>query len=398
MSTFNISNRAKKITSSAIREILKIANDPGVISFAGGVPSPLTFPIDHLKHAFENILRNDAVGAFQYTATEGHLALREWIAKRHGTNSSSVLITTGSQQALDLVSKILIEPTKPILVESPTYLGALQAFSLFEPKFISVPYDSYGVMVDDITDEQTSNAQFIYVMPNFQNPTGTVMSIERRRALIEKMKTANVPIIEDDPYRDLIYKGKTIETLHSMNQNGVIYLGSFSKILAPGLRVGYIIAPEEVMIKLIQVKQAADLHTPSLNQQLAYQVLQTGFLNNHLNATRSLYSKQCDIMLLALKRFMPSNVSWTVPEGGMFIWLTITNCISAQRLLELSLYSNDSIKVAFVPGDAFYAGNSIKNTLRLSFATVPQEKIVEGIEKLAQIIINETIILPSISY
>lgn len=391
MSIFKISNRAKKITSSAIREILKVANAPGVISFAGGVPSPQTFPIEELKNAFQKILKDDSIRAFQYGPTEGYLPLREWIANKHKTHSDSVLITTGSQQALDLVAKVLIEPHEPILVESPTYLGALQAFSLFDPLFVSVPYDSYGVNADGITDERALNARFIYVMPNYQNPTGTVMSLERRKRLIKKMSENNIPIVEDDPYRDLFYSGESIETLYSMNQNGVIYLGSFSKILAPGLRVGYIIAPREIMTKLIQVKQAADLHTPILNQQLAYEVLGRDFQNNHLKDTRAFYSKQCGFMLSALDNFMPENVSWTIPKGGMFVWLTISNCICAQSLLELSLSSNNITKVAFVPGSAFYSENPNSNTLRLSFATVSEEKIILGIKHLAQIIINQSI-------
>lgn len=389
MSKFKISTRAKKITSSVIREILKVTNMPGVISFAGGVPSPDTFPIQKLKNAFEKILKEDSVGAFQYAPTEGFLPLRKWVAKKHNTHASSVLITTGSQQALDLVAKVFIEPNEPILVESPTYLGALQAFSLFEPIFVSVPYDSYGVRPDEITDKRSLNARFIYVMPNYQNPTGTVMSLERRKRLVEKMNDKNIPIIEDDPYRDLIYNGEPIQTLHSMNHKGVIYLGSFSKILAPGLRVGYIIACDEIMAKLIQVKQAADLHTPILNQQLAYEVLTSSNLNDHLKETRLLYSKQCNIMLSALNKYMPKNVSWTIPTGGMFIWLTISNCICTQRLLELSLSLENQIKVAFVPGVAFYAENSNSNTLRLSFATVSEEKIIKGIKRLAQIINDE---------
>lgn len=391
MSTFKISTRAKKITSSAIREILKVASEPGVISFAGGIPSPQTFPIEELKIAFEKILKNDSISAFQYAPTEGYLPLREWIAKKHNTHSDSVLITTGSQQALDLVAKVLIEPHEPILVESPTYLGALQAFSLFDPLFVAVPYDSYGVNADEIIDERALNARFIYLMPNYQNPTGTVMSLERRKRLIKKMNENNILIVEDDPYRDLIYSGESIETLHSMNQNGVIYLGSFSKILAPGLRVGYIIAPQEIMTKLIQVKQASDLHTPILNQQLAYEVIGNNFQNEHLKNTRAFYSRQCSFMLSALDNFMPENVYWTIPEGGMFIWLTITNCICTQSLLELSLSPKNLTKVAFVPGSAFYSENPNFNTLRLSFATVSEEKIIEGIKHLAQIIINQSI-------
>jgi len=388
MSNFRISNRAEKITSSAIREILKVANEDGVISFAGGVPSPLTFPIKNFKESLMKLLDEDPIQSFQYASTEGYLPLREWIASKHDTKASSILITTGSQQALDLIAKVFIEPHEPILVESPTYLGALQAFNLFDPKIISLPYDTEGVNVDEINIEDASKSRFIYVMPNFQNPTGTVMSINRRLALIKKMEITNTLIIEDDPYRDLIYNGKPFQTLYSMNKNGVIYIGSFSKILAPGLRVGYIIAPDNLINKLIQVKQAADLHTPILNQKLVFEVLKTGFLKSHTESIRKFYSKQCKVMLAALEKFMPSNVSWTKPQGGMFIWLKISNCDCTKNLLNTCLSTNNKIKVAFVPGTDFFSEKSVTNTLRLSFATVPEDKIILGIEKLSEIIKN----------
>lgn len=383
---FGISQRAQKLTSSAIREILKVTEDPTVISFAGGVPAPQTFPLEVMHEACNQIFAGNPQAALQYASTEGYMPLREWIAARHGVTAARVLITTGSQQALDLIGKVLIDPGSPVLVESPTYLGALQAFSLFDPRFVTVPCDQVSMVPDDITPAMIDGGRFVYAMPNFQNPTGRRMPLERRIALVERMREADIPIVEDDPYCALSYRGDSLPSLLSMHPDGVIYLGSFSKILAPGLRLGYVIAPDKVMDKLVQAKQASDLHTPSFNQRMAYEALKTGFLDAHIQSIRLLYARQCDAMLAALASQMPGTVSWNRPEGGMFVWACLPEGVNSTHLLQAALAPNTGPRVAFVPGAPFYAEAVDYSTLRLSFVTVPPERIQDGVAQLARIL------------
>lgn len=376
------SRRAEALTSSAIREILKITERPDITSFAGGLPSPATFPVEALQAACARIFADNPHGALQYGPTEGYGPLREWIAKRHGVATSRVLLTTGSQQALDLLGKVLIDTDSPVLVETPTYLGALQAFSLFEPRFVSIPSDENGLVPEALTPELTAGARFLYALPNFQNPTGRRLPLERRKALVERARAQNILLVEDDPYGELSYGGDQLPSLLSMNPDGVIYLGSFSKILAPGLRLGYMVAPENILFKLVQAKQAADLHTPSFTQRLAWEVVSTGLLDTHVPAIRALYADRCKTMLDALAASMPEGVSWTRPEGGMFIWVTLPEGMDSIKLLEQAVER----KVAYVPGAPFYASEPRNNTLRLAFVTVPPEHIQRGVAILADVI------------
>ncbi|AOJ02519.1 2-aminoadipate aminotransferase [Burkholderia mayonis] len=377
-----LSERARKLTSSAIREILKVTERPGVISFAGGLPSPATFPAGRIREAADRVLRDSPAAALQYSATEGFLPLREWIAERYRVRTTQVLVTTGSQQALDLLGKVLIDPASRVLVETPTYLGALQSFSLFEPTYVQVPTDDAGLMPDALTPELTKDARLLYAQPNFQNPTGRRLPVERRRALAAFAQTSPFPVLEDDPYGALNYAGEPLPTMLSMAPDHVVHLGTFSKVLAPGLRIGYIIAPEELHFKLVQAKQATDLHTPSLTQHIAYEVIQDGFLDEHIPTIRRLYSAQCEAMLASLARHMPEGVSWNRPEGGMFIWVKLPEQIDSMQLLDAAVANN----VAFVPGAPFFANDPRKNTLRLSFVTVPPEKIEEGVARLGKLL------------
>ncbi|KVE44354.1 aminotransferase-like domain-containing protein [Burkholderia sp. BDU5] len=377
-----LSERARKLTSSAIREILKVTERPGVISFAGGLPSPATFPAGRMREAADRVLRDSPAAALQYSATEGFLPLREWIAERYRVRTTQVLVTTGSQQALDLLGKVLIDPASRVLVETPTYLGALQSFSLFEPTYVQVPTDDAGLMPDALTPELTKDARLLYAQPNFQNPTGRRLPVERRRALAAFAQTSPFPVLEDDPYGALNYAGEPLPTMLSMAPDHVVHLGTFSKVLAPGLRIGYIIAPEELHFKLVQAKQATDLHTPSLTQHIAYEVIQDGFLDEHIPTIRRLYSAQCEAMLASLARHMPEGVSWNRPEGGMFIWVKLPEQIDSMQLLDAAVANN----VAFVPGAPFFANDPRKNTLRLSFVTVPPEKIEEGVARLGKLL------------
>ncbi|CAB3764740.1 aminotransferase-like domain-containing protein [Paraburkholderia solisilvae] len=385
--SWQLSARARKLTSSAIREILKVSERPEVISFAGGLPAPSTFPAEQMRAAADRILRDTPAAALQYSATEGYLPLREWIAARHsqgGTTirATQVLITTGSQQALDLLGKVLVCAQSPVLVETPTYLGALQSFSLYEPHYVQVPTDDAGLIPAALTPELTAGARLLYAQPNFQNPTGRRLPIERRRELVAFAQNAAFPVIEDDPYGALDYRGEPLPTMLSMAPDLIVHLGSFSKVLAPGLRVGYVIAPEELHFKLVQAKQATDLHTPSFTQRIVHEVVKDGFLDTHVPTIRALYRDQCAAMLAALEHFMPEGVTWNRPEGGMFVWVQLPAAIDTMTLLEEAVAQH----VAFVPGAPFFAHEPQHNTLRLSFVTVPPEKIEAGIAQLAALI------------
>jgi 2-aminoadipate transaminase len=385
---WTLSQRAQKLTSSAIREILKVTERPEVISFAGGLPSPATFPVAELQRACNEILANDPTAALQYGPTEGYLPLREWVVEHHrkhggvAVSADQVLITTGSQQGLDLLAKVLIDTDSTVLVETPTYLGALQAFSLAEPRFCSLASDDAGLIPASLTAELCKDARFMYCLPNFQNPSGRRLPLERRRQLTEITTRTGLLLVEDDPYGALYYQGEPLPSLLSMNPGGVIYLGSFSKVLAPGLRVGYLIAPPVLHRKLVQAKQAADLHTPSFTQRIVYSTIKDGFLDGHLPKIRSLYSAQCAAMLQALQKHFPASVRWNQPEGGMFIWVQLPAHLDSGELLAAAIEQH----VAFVPGAPFYANDPQSNTLRLSFVTVPPAKIEIGIARLGALL------------
>ena len=383
---WHFAKRAQQLQSSVIREILKITMRPEIISFAGGLPSPATFPVERMKAAFDSVLSSQGKVALQYGPTDGYLPLREWIANSLSIDGAKilpdqVLMTSGSQQGLDLLGKVLIDEGSKVLVETPSYLGALQAFSVYGPEFVSVPTDDHGLLPDAV-GAIGQGASMLYALPNFQNPTGRCLSIERRAALVETCARLGLPLIEDDPYGALSYRGEPLPKMLTMNPGGVIYMGSFSKVLTPGIRLGYVVAPVPLVRKLEQAKQAADLHTAQLTQMVVYEVIKDGFLNEHIPTIRKLYSDQCQAMLAALTEFFPPSVTWTKPEGGMFIWLTLPAHIDTMQLLDEAIAQN----VAFVPGAPFYANEPQKNTLRLSFVTVPPEKIREGVAKLGKLI------------
>lgn len=388
---YTFSQRAQQLTSSTIREILKVTERPEIISFAGGLPAPQGFPVDVINDAFARVLAQNGRSALQYGPTEGYAPLRAWVAedlKRVGADVSpdEILIVSGSQQALDMLGKLFIDPGSKVLVEAPSYLGALQSFSLFEPTYVAVPTDEGGLIPEGLTAESAAGARFIYALPNFQNPTGLTLSLERRRALAERCAALQIPIIEDDPYGELRYAGEALPGLLGIGREvgaTVIRLGTFSKVLAPGLRLGYIAAPRHIIAKLVQIKQATDLHTATLTQMAVYETIKGGFLTQHLPMVRELYKQQCGYMLDAMAEHFPSTASWTRPEGGMFIWVTLPEHIDGTKLLARAIERN----VAFVPGEPFYAGAGGKsNTLRLSFVTVPEEKIRSGIAILGQLI------------
>ena len=383
---WRFAERADQLQSSFIREILKITQQPEIISFAGGLPSPATFPIDEMKVAFDKVLTNNGKVALQYGPTDGYLPLRQWIADTLSSNGArivpeQVLMTSGSQQALDLLGKVLIDEGSRVLVETPSYLGALQAFSVYRPEFVSVATDEHGLVPQSVT-AVAEGARLLYALPNFQNPTGRSLSVERRLELVETCARHGLPLIEDDPYGALSYKGEPFPKMLAMNPDGVIYMGSFSKVLTPGIRLGYVVAPLPLVRRLELAKQAADLHTSQLTQMVVHEVIKDGFLDRHIPSIRTLYGNQCQAMLDAMEQHFPASVQWTKPEGGMFIWVTLPAHIDAMKLLDEAIAN----KVAFVPGAPFYANTPETNTLRLSFVTVSPERIREGIAILGKLI------------
>ncbi|WP_342619028.1 PLP-dependent aminotransferase family protein [Rhodoferax sp. GW822-FHT02A01] len=398
-SPWTLSARAAKMNPSVIREILKVTERPGIISFAGGLPSAKTFPVAEFEAACAKVLRDDPSGALQYAASEGYAPLREMVAanltqqaseqgQHWDVNPSQVLITTGSQQGLDLVAKILVDQGSRVLVESPTYLGAVMAFTPMEPEVVSVESDEEGIDLADLRDK-ARGARFLYTLPNFQNPTGRTMSEARRAALSKASGELGLPLMEDNPYGDLWFDTPPPASLTARNPEGGIYLGSFSKVLAPGLRMGFIVAPQAVYPKLLQAKQAADLHSPGFNQRMIYEVMQDGFLDRHVPTIRALYKSQRDAMLQALAEHFPDaatqpeqSLTWNTPAGGMFLWARLPAGMNAVNLLPHAVDKG----VAFVPGAPFYASQADERSMRLSFVTPSVEEIRRGVAALASAI------------
>lgn len=386
--TFHLAQRAARMNPSIIREILKVTEKPGILSMAGGLPSPKSFPIAAVRAATEAVLAADGEGALQYAASEGYAPLREWVAQHLAATqgmrveASQVLITTGSQQGLDLLGKVFIDPGSAVAVERPSYLGALQAFGAYEPRYVG------------LADAARENARFAYVLPNYQNPTGRVWDADERAALVAQARAIGLPVVEDNPYGELWFDAPPPPALCAAYPERGIYLGSFSKVLAPSLRLGYVVAPPALYPKLLQAKQAADLHTPGLNQRVAHQILASGLLDTHLPAVRAQYRAQRDALHEALTRELGASgegvASWSKPRGGMFFWLTLNGqhkgSIDTLALLPTAVEQG----VAFVPGAAFYPDmqdqSTPTHTLRLSFVTLTPEQIGVAVGKLAQAI------------
>ena len=390
---WQLAERAHAMNPSAIREILKVTERPGILNFAGGLPAPETFPVDAMRAACATVLAEGSAVAkpsLQYASSEGLPELRQWVSAELGKQGATVspdqvLITTGSQQGLDLIAKVLIDKGSRLLVESPTYLGALQAFTPMQPAVESIESDSGGVSPSALREalQKGERPRFIYLLPNFQNPTGRTMDEARREAVIAVCREHGLPVVEDNPYGELWFDAPPPKPLLARWPEGVVYLGSFSKILAPGLRLGYIVAPPALYPKLLQAKQAADLHTPGFNQRVVAEVIKDGFLDQHVPTIRARYHAQRDAMLAALARELgPTGAEWTQPVGGMFVWVRLPERLNAQALLPKAVDAG----MAFVPGAPFYAGEPDARALRLSFVTSTPEQIDKGMAALGRVV------------
>jgi 2-aminoadipate transaminase len=390
--------RTQRMRSSAVRELLKLTEQPDIISFAGGLPAPETFPVERFVEASSKVMSEFGSKALQYSTTEGYRPLREMIA-RHANrynmhiDADNVLITSGSQQALDLIGKVFINAGDHILMESPTYLGALQAWNAYGAEYVAAETDENGYLIESVERQMRTGPKFIYALPNFQNPSGVTLSLERRHRLIAVADHYGVPILEDDPYGQLRYEGEHLPSLVTLDSdvrstNGatysgnVIYLSTFSKTLSPGIRLGWIVAPAEVIRKLVQAKQGTDLHSGTLSQMVAFEVASGGFLDHHVKTIRAVYRERRDAMLAAMAAHFPPGVSWTKPQGGLFLWLTLPGWMDATEVLRLAVEQ----KVALVPGQSFFVDGSGRNTARLNFSNASPDMIREGIRRLARVL------------
>ncbi len=386
---WRLAQRMSRLKTSAVREILKVAERPDILSFAGGLPAPELFPVQAIADAHAEVLATEGQAALQYSTTEGYGPLREWICghlKQRGrvANPDQVLITNGSQQGIDLVAKVLLDPGDLVVVENPSYLAALQTFGAFEAKFATVGSDDQGLRTDDLERLlATHKPKLVYVVANFQNPKGTTLALERRRELVRMAQKHRFLILEDDPYGELRFTGEHLPSMASFDDEGVVVsLGTFSKTLAPGLRIGWVVGPKDFVRSLTIAKQSTDLHTATLAQRAVVKLLERFDYSAHLDALRPVYGQRANAMLDALKVHMPAGTRWTVPEGGMFLWVELPAGLSGDLLLPKAIEQ----KVAFVPGSPFFANEPRAEFIRLNYSNRPPELITEGMRRLGGVI------------
>lgn len=384
-----LAQRMQRLKPSAVREILKVAERPDILSFAGGLPAPELFPMEAIARAHEEVLKEEGRAALQYSTTEGFAPLREWIRghmEQRGIRGSTdqVLITNGSQQGIDLVAKALLDPGDVVVVENPSYLAALQNFAGYEADIRAVGSDDHGMRVEELEELVTEcHPKLIYIVPNFHNPKGTTLSLERRHALVAFAQRHGVLILEDNPYGELRFRGEALPSMASLDDAGVVmHLGTFSKTLAPGLRIGWAIGPREVIRAMTIIKQAADLHTATLAQRAAYRLLSQFDYDAHLKHLSVHYGARCQAMLDALETYMPEGMRWTKPDGGMFVWAELPRGLSGDAVFPRALEQ----RVAFVPGSSFFAANPQPQFIRLNYSNRPPELIDEGMRRLGAVL------------
>lgn len=378
-------DRMENVKPSFIREILKVTSDPKIISFAGGLPNPATFPVDEIGKATQKVLKDDGANVLQYSTTEGYLPLRKYISDRYKSrglqvDADEILITNGSQQGLDLISKVFLNKGDDVLIERPGYLGAIQAISMFEPHFHSIGLCENGVDIGELEAVmKVCDPKFFYAVPNFQNPSGLTYSAENRKEVAEVLRKSDTVFIEDDPYGELRFYGENMPSMKTFLKEKAILLGSFSKIVSPAMRTGWICANHEIMEKLVVAKQAADLHSNYFSQRVMYQYLADNDINSHIESIVKLYKSQCDCMTANIQKYFPPQIKCTKPQGGMFMWVTLPEGLSSVELFDIAA----KVNVAFVPGDPFYTSETGTNTLRLNYTNSDDKTIEDGIKRLA---------------
>ncbi len=379
-----LSDNAKNMRRSAIRDLLSVANKPEIISFGGGFPNQDTFPVEDLKQIMNDLLTEEPHKVLQYGSTEGSVLLRQQLAKKYQADGldvteKNIVITTASQQAIDLIARILINPGDTILCGLPSYLGALQAFYSYQANPVGIPKDEHAEVVVKTLCALGKKPKFIYAIPDYQNPTGVTMTMEQRQEIVEVAKKYDLIILEDSPYKEIRFDGESLPTIYSMCPDRVILLGTLSKTFAPGLRLGWVLASEQVIEKIIVAKQSADLCTPILNQELAGRYIASGKFDENLKKTIALYRGKRDLMMECLEKYMPEGVTWTRPDGGLFMLVTLPEGYDARDLFDLAIKEN----VAFIIGEVFFCDGGGQNTLRLNFSYVSDEKMIEGVKRLA---------------
>ena len=380
-----LSDNAKNMRRSAIRDLLSVANKPEIISFGGGFPNQDTFPVEDLKEIMMDLLTEEPHKVLQYGSTEGSVLLRQQLAKKYQADGldvteKNIVITTASQQAIDLIARILINPGDTILCGLPSYLGALQAFYSYQANPVGIPKDEHAEVVVKTLCALGKKPKFIYAIPDYQNPTGVTMTMEQRQEIVEVAKKYDLIILEDSPYKEIRFDGDSLPTIYSMCPERVILLGTLSKTFAPGLRLGWVLASEQVIEKIIVAKQSADLCTPILNQELAGRYIASGKFDENLKKTIALYRGKRDLMMECLEKYMPEGVTWTRPDGGLFMLVTLPEGLNSRDLFDLAIQEN----VAFIIGEVFFCDGGGQNTLRLNFSYVSDEKMVEGVKRLAR--------------
>ena len=389
--TMKFAKRMERLQASEIRELLKLTQKPEIISFAGGLPAPELFPVEELAKVAADVLKSEGRQLLQYATTEGRPSLRKKIADRmlakYNTKVSpdEILITTGSQQCLDFAGKLFLDPGDVVLCESPSYLGALNAFNAYEPNFVEVPTDDGGLIPEELDKilSTTDRCKFIYVIPDFQNPTGRTWSMERRIKFMEVVNKHNLPVLEDNPYGELRFEGEILPSLKSIDTKGlVMFLGTFSKIFCPGLRLGWVAAVPEVLSEFVKIKQSADLHTSNFDQGLADAYIENYDLDAHVEQIKALYKHRRDVIIESMEKMMPEGVKWTHPEGGLFLWLTFPQGVSAAQVFMKCIEKN----VAGVTGDAFFPNGKTDRNMRINYSNMPDEKIAEGIRRMSEAI------------